>query len=104
VVVLAAVNLLSERVSFSKIIEGNRTLSALDALGRKKSDRAVTGDVSVVNPYPEVWLTTETSPVNTASPEAGLTTETSPVNTESGNRDKDDANEWVENDNREVGE
>jgi hypothetical protein len=33
---LAAVNLLSERVSFSKIIETNATLSALDEWGRKK--------------------------------------------------------------------
>jgi hypothetical protein len=36
VVVLAAVNLLSERVSFSKLIEANRLLAALDELGRKK--------------------------------------------------------------------
>jgi hypothetical protein len=36
VIGLAAVNLLSERVSFSKIIEANATLSALDAWGRKK--------------------------------------------------------------------
>jgi hypothetical protein len=33
---LALVNLLSERVSFSKIIEGNKVLSALDELGRRK--------------------------------------------------------------------
>ncbi|MDR2587413.1 MAG: hypothetical protein LBC23_04030 [Coriobacteriales bacterium] len=36
VLVLVAVNLLSERVSFSKIIEGNRVLARLDAWGRKK--------------------------------------------------------------------
>jgi hypothetical protein len=34
---LALVNLLSERVSFSKIIEGNRVLSTLDEWGRKKT-------------------------------------------------------------------
>jgi len=36
VVGLALVNLLSERVSFSRIIERNRALTALDNLGRKK--------------------------------------------------------------------
>jgi hypothetical protein len=40
VVVLAAVNLLSERVSFSKIIEGNAVLSVLDKWGRKKDMQA----------------------------------------------------------------
>jgi len=36
-VALVAVNLLSERVSFTKIIAGNRLLSALDELGRVKN-------------------------------------------------------------------
>ena len=34
---LAAVNLLSERISFTRIIEGNRFLSTLDELGRPKT-------------------------------------------------------------------
>jgi hypothetical protein len=34
---LAAVNLLSERVSFTRIIEGNAALSALDEWGRKRN-------------------------------------------------------------------
>ena len=37
-VLLAAVNLLSEKVSFSKIIANNRLLTALDELGRKKKE------------------------------------------------------------------
>ncbi|MDR0347142.1 MAG: hypothetical protein LBH56_02035 [Coriobacteriales bacterium] len=36
VAVLAAANLLSERVSFSQVIEGNKVLAALDGWGRKK--------------------------------------------------------------------
>jgi hypothetical protein len=39
---LAAVNLLSERVSFSKIIEANAVLSALDEWGRKKDVEELT--------------------------------------------------------------
>jgi hypothetical protein len=41
VAVLAVVNLLSERVSFTKIIEGNAVLSAMDAWGRKKDPPSV---------------------------------------------------------------
>jgi len=36
-VILAALNLLSERFSFSKVIAGNRVLTFLDELGRKKA-------------------------------------------------------------------
>jgi hypothetical protein len=46
VVVLLVVNLLSERVSFSKIIEANAVLSALDEWGRRPSRDQATGKSS----------------------------------------------------------
>lgn len=47
-VFLATINLLSERFSFTKIIEGSKVLTALDELGRRKDIAADDGEGSSV--------------------------------------------------------
>ncbi|MDR1082357.1 MAG: hypothetical protein LBL27_00605 [Coriobacteriales bacterium] len=64
VAVLAVVNLLSERVSFSKIIEANAILSSLDAWGRKKEPGIAIAAPVCAQDTP----TADNASVNTAGP------------------------------------